>query len=443
MNKMPRCALGVLLAFSLKAQVEPSAGQWKTWVIASGNAFRLPTPPDSGITASELQQVKDMAAQRDRAAVDRIRYWDAGSPGYRWMQLAQQYAVAKNLPAAMTTRALALTAVAINDATIAAWDSKYVYNRKHPSEVDATVETAVAVPLSPSYPSEHAAAAQAAAEVLAYVFPDLADTVYAMAEEAAQTRVAAGVAFPSDASAGLKLGEMVGEAVVDYAKSDGSDQVFTGSYPPLPGVWSNPAPQTPLAGTWRPWALTSGQDFRPPAPPAADSPEAKAQYDAVKNLTRTNTTNHAAWFWQPGFFQPWLQAVESKIFEAHLDANAPRAALIYALETIAQHDATIACWDSKYTYLELRPSQADATITTLFANPPHPGYPSGHACASGASAAVLSALFPAEAPRFADMAREAGLSTFYAGIHTQLDVEAGLALGTAAGQRVIEASGVK
>ena len=39
-----------------------------------------------------------------------------------------------------------------------------------------------------------------------------------------------------------------------------------------------------------------------------------------------------------------------------------------------QHDATLACWDSKYTFLELRPSQADSTITPLFANPQHPAF---------------------------------------------------------------------
>jgi membrane-associated phospholipid phosphatase len=155
-----------------------------------------------------------------------------------------------------------------------------------------------------------------------------------------------------------------------------------------------------------------------------------------KNLMRTNATNHLAWFWQPGFFQTWLQAADLAIFENHLDLNAPRAARAYAYETIAQHDATLACWDAKYTYLELRPSQADATITTLFANPQHPGYPSGHACASGASAAIMSFLFPGDSQAFSQMASDAGTSTFDAGIHTPLDVSKGLSLGSSVGQKV-------
>jgi membrane-associated phospholipid phosphatase len=137
----------------------------------------------------------------------------------------------------------------------------------------------------------------------------------------------------------------------------------------------------------------------------------------------------------PGFFQPWLQLIELEIFQNHLDGNAPRAARAYAYGTIAQHDATLACWDTKYAYLEQRPSQADPTISTLFANPQHSGYPSGHACASGASAAVMSALFSDDASLFTAMAQDAGDSTFDVGIHTQLDVSDGLTLGTQVGQK--------
>ena len=121
----------------------------------------------------------------------------------------------------------------------------------------------------------------------------------------------------------------------------------------------------------------------------------------------------------------------------HPPGNAPRAARAYAYETIAQHDVMLACWDTKYTYLELRPSQADPTISTLFANPQHPGYPSGHACASGASAAVMSVLFPDDASLFTFHANDAGTSTFDAGIHTQLDVKTGLTLGGQVGQQVV------
>jgi membrane-associated phospholipid phosphatase len=426
----------VFAVLPLSAQVEPNAGQWKTWIISSGSAMRLPAPPASDVTATELQWVKDCIDRRDQTTLNGIHYWDAGAPAYRWMQLALQYVVNSSLAGPQQTRALALVAAAISDATIAAWDSKYAYNRQHPSALDPTVAPVVAVPQNPSYPSEHAVAAGAAAAVLSYLFPDQASKLSDTAYQAALSRVMAGVAFPSDVLSGLDLGEDVGRAVVAYAQQDGSNQQFTGSYPLMPGVWSSANPVTPLAGSWKPWVLTAASDFRLSPPPAFGSDAANAQYAMDKNLNRTNTTNHLAWFWQPGFFQPWLQQVDLEMFQNHLDSNPPRAARAYAYETIAQHDAALACWDSKYTYLELRPSQADPTITTLFANPQHPGYPSGHACASGASAAVMSLLFPADSQMFSQMASDAGISTFDAGIHTQLDVSQGLSLGTGVGQKV-------
>jgi membrane-associated phospholipid phosphatase len=434
-----KCVICGLLALagSLSAQVEPTAGRWKTWILTSGREFRLPAPPDAAATAIELQWVKECASARNDASLAQVHFWDAGAPGYRWMQLTEQLAVSEGLSTPLQTRALSLVAAAIYDATVAAWDSKYTFNRQHPSELDSTVTTVVTPTASPSYPSEHAATAVAAATVLAYLFPDQAAAVKGMSDQAGWSRIMAGVAFPSDVVGGTDLGNQVAQAVITYARSDGSSQVFSGTFAPAPGVWSSATPVAPLAGAWLPWVLTAGNQFRAAAPPAFGSDAANQQYAADKNLQRTNATNHLAWFWQPGFFQPWLQQVETEIFQNHLDSNAPRAARVYALETIAQHDATLACWDSKYVYLELRPPQADATITPLFALPQHPGYPSGHACASGASAAVMSYLFPADVSALVSMATDAGNSTVDALIHTQLDVTAGLTLGTQVGQQVV------
>jgi membrane-associated phospholipid phosphatase len=430
-------SIGASLPASLPAQVEPGAGQWKTWVIASGSALRLPPPPDAATTATEIQWIKQSEANLSQTALQQIAYWNAGAPGYHWMELTEQLAVSEGLSTPLQTRALALVAAAIYDSTVAAWDSKYFYMRQYPSQIDPTVSTVVAPPASPSYPSEHAVTAAAAATVLAYLFPDQASMLTQMEDQAAESRILAGVAFPSDVFNGIDMGTQAGQAVIAYAKADGSNQVFTGSFPVTAGVWSSPNPVAPLAGSWHPWVLTAANQFRPVAPPAFGSSAATAQYAADKGLTLTNTTNHLAWFWQPGFFQPWLQEVETEIFQNHLDSDAPRAARAYALQTIAQHDATLACWDSKYTYLELRPPQADPTITPVFALPQHPGYPSGHACASGASAAVMSYLFPADATALTGMASDAGNSTFDALIHTQLDVSAGSTLGGQVGRQVV------
>src|SRR5438067_9613985 len=87
------------------------------------------------------------------------------------------------------------------------------------------------MPDSPSYPSEHAATAQAAAAVLAYMLPAEAQSFQTMAEQAGWSRVLAGVQYPSDYYAGLALGKRVAEQVIAKSKLDGSDAVWTGTVP--------------------------------------------------------------------------------------------------------------------------------------------------------------------------------------------------------------------
>ena len=66
MNKLISYLLGASMTCTLMAQVEPGAGKWKTWVIPSGSAVRLPAPPNSQITATELQWVKECVSQRNQ-----------------------------------------------------------------------------------------------------------------------------------------------------------------------------------------------------------------------------------------------------------------------------------------------------------------------------------------------------------------------------------------
>src|SRR5262245_44692666 len=75
-------------AQTLTGQIEPRAGTWKTWVLKSGSDLRLPAPPDAAATQAELAELRTLAARRDDAVLARIRYWDAGSPAYRWSEIA-------------------------------------------------------------------------------------------------------------------------------------------------------------------------------------------------------------------------------------------------------------------------------------------------------------------------------------------------------------------
>jgi hypothetical protein len=431
---------------SARDDIEPSAGGWKTWVLTSGSQLRLPPPPDQTATAAELQQLRALAARRDAAAVDRIVFWDAGAPGYRWNGILADELFKRNLFGATSSRQIALVHVAIYDATIAAWDSKYAYRRPRPVTADPALATAIATPRSPSYPSEHAAVAGAAARVLAYLFPDRADALTAQAEEAARSRELAGVQYPSDTAAGLELGRKVADLVIERARRDGSELPWTGSVPAEAGKWSlarYPAGAAPLGasfGTYKTWVLKSGSELRPGPPPAFDSPEKAAEVAEVVNFPRTFLTNAAAFYWQTpkGTTTHWMLAADQKIFEYRLDTNPPRAARVQALMSVASYDAAVACWDAKYTYWAMRPFHYDPRFTPPIPVPQHPSYPAAHGCYSGSAGAVLAYLFPRDAAALNAQADEAGMARLWGGIHFPSDIRTGLALGRAVAQRVVE-----
>jgi membrane-associated phospholipid phosphatase len=434
--------------------IEPGAGTWKTWILASGDQLRPSAPPDAAATDAEM---------------DRISYWDAGSPGYRWNEIAtQQTQKASMGPDAY--RVLAHLNAAIYDATVAAWDAKYAYDRARPIACDPALKTAIPTPNSPSYPCEHAAAAGAAATVLASFFPDAADDVAALAEEAARSRLEAGVVHPSDAAAGLALGRQVGELAITRAEGDGSDAEFDpATMPTGPGIWSpdapaaNPAgaPILPLYGTWKTWVLESGDQFRPGPPPAPDSPERAAEVEEIKDYPRDAHPFTELWFWpqdpagRPApdsapfssnqavlYFAPvlhflWGPELAQKLFEYRWDANPPRAARAYALVSIASYEATVACWDAKFFYWTARPNQFDPEIATVLPTYPIPDYPSGHATGLAGTAEVLAYLFPRDAHFFQSRADENAASRMWAGIHFRSACEVGVNLGRDVGQAVI------
>ena len=428
------------LALAQSDQIEPNAGTWKTWVISSGKDFRVPPPPDETATAAELAQLRDTIAKNDPQAADKIKFWDAGSPGYRWIGVVNNRFAAGEKDFPFPNRINAYLTMAIYDATIAAWESKYFYNRSRPAAQDPTLKTAVATPRSPSYPSEHAAVAGAAAAVLAHFLPKDAQSLQAMAEEAAQSRVQAGVQFPSDTSAGLELGRKVAEQVIAKAKADGSDAAWTGSVPSGPCKWTGTKPGNVTMPSWKPILLASANEFRPPAPPDCQSEAVKAEVDEVRKFERTFATNYKAFHWQSptGLITGFFDYASTWMFEDRTDQNPPRAARAYALLGTVLFDALIASNDGKFAYWYLRPHQLDPQITPLFPVPNFPSYPSNHSTLSTARAEVLAYLFPSRAEFIRKVGKEAGDSRIWAGIHYPMDNSAGVELGKAVAAKFID-----
>jgi hypothetical protein len=205
-------------------------------------------------------------------------------------------------------------------------------------------------------------------------------------------------------------------------------------------MWTGTNPGFVTAPQWKPWYLARPDEFRPAAPPAYDWLQRAAELAELKSLPKTFVTNASAFFWQTGEgIHVWFfDTLHRKHFENRLDQNAPRAARAYALLAMAQYDSHIASNDAKYTYWTIRPSQLDSSLTTLFPVPNHPSYPSNHSVHSWARVEILAYLFPEDAAYFRARAEEAGLSRLWAGIHYRSDYEAGMAVGRAVGQKLVE-----
>lgn len=417
------------------------AGAWRTWVLASGQELRLQPPPSAAATAAELEQLRTFAAQRDATAQERIRYWDFWSPSHRWNEMLTDISGANPIPGGAVQRAFAMMNIAINDAMIAAWDTKYTYNRQRPGEIDRLLAASVATPRNPSYPCEHSVAAGAAAAVLAHVYPKEAQRVTSAAEEAARSRVMAGAAFPSDTKAGLELGRAVAARVIERMKLDGGK--WAGNVPTGPGLWKGTNPVGVDEVGWKLFVLNSPSQFRPGPPPAHDSPQRASELAEVKDFKRTPFTNSKVSYWQfgqlgqPGVAFRLSEEVGRRLAEDGAHASAPRAARAYTLVHVAHYEGWIASQDAKFHYWTARPNQFDAAITTVIPTPPFPTYPSNAATLVKAPAVVLTYLFPRERARYDGWVQEFGESRLWAGIHFRSDITSGWEIGRQVGEAVV------
>ena len=229
---------------------------------------------------------------------------------------------------------------------------------------------------------------------------------------------------------GEAIGRQVGADVIAYAATDNFNLSVVPQIPVGPGFWT--AGPTPiiisLFGT-RPFGLTSPDQFRPPPPPAFGS---AAFTEALAEIRRFSDNRTADQLAQVQFWAPRVAAYMNQQAVGLIQANRLNehtATRILALANMAAFDANIACWDAKFTYFLIRPSQADPAITLPIGLPNHPSYTSGHSCNTASYAAVLAHFFPRDAARLQAMVVKAGLSRLYGGIHYRFDCEVGQELG--------------
>ena len=281
------------------------------------------------------------------------------------------------------------------------------------------------------------AVASASAQVLSFFFPAAAASLEQRVETEAN-------ATPGNVNPqftrGLAAGRSAGDNMVARLRADHFTAPFTGTVPVGPGLWiAHGPPAGATLGGVTPYFLTSGDQFRPAAPPAFGSVAYLTDLHEIRTISDNRTTTQLAsalfWNFPTGTFTPpgyWDLVASNYIVAYNLDERAATRA--FALTNAAGMDALIGCFDAKYTYWMIRPPQTDPGIVTTFPVPNHPSYPSAHSCVSAAAATVLGALFPDRTTELNGWVTEAGLSRMYAGIHYRFDITAGRNLGEAVGQ---------
>ena len=209
----------------------PLFGKVRQWMLTPADLVNVrPGPPPSTSSAkmqTELAEVKNSVDFVSRDQLATVYKWSDGvstvTPPGHWNAIAAPFISAAAMSEVRAARVYALLDMALHDAAVGCWDAKYLYFNPRPSQLDPSIRVEIAMPNFPSYVSGHSDFSAAGADVLAFLFPDQASSFQAMAQEAAMSRLYAGIHFRSDIEAGLAHGKRIGDYTVNFAKSDGAN----------------------------------------------------------------------------------------------------------------------------------------------------------------------------------------------------------------------------
>jgi hypothetical protein len=245
-------APGIWQPLAGQTPVVPGWGEVVPFALIHGSQFRLAPPPGLHTRkyAAAYNEVKllgsldSTARPQDRTNVARL--YAVASPVQVWNSAARQASAAQGLTLPQNARLFARLAMAMADAAIAGWDTKYHYNFWRPqaairggdndgndrTERDPDWLPLISTPAHPSYASGHATVSGAAHAVLRREFgkdghavvishSSLPDIVlhYTAWEEITSdiddARIYGGIHFRFDQEFGAKQGHAVGIYVLE------------------------------------------------------------------------------------------------------------------------------------------------------------------------------------------------------------------------------------
>jgi len=309
--------------------------------------------------------------------------------------------VTPRLPPPATERAMAMVNTAMFDAV------NSIERRYRPYVVQ--------LPTAPTI-SKEAAATAAAGTVLAGLLPQAEGEV-----KGAMAAYLATISNSDAKSEGVKLGEAVAARILEARASDGANDPDAYRPRTAPGVYvPTQATVLPMWPNVKPFGMTIGSQFRPPAPISLKSEQWAANYNELKDYggatsqKRSARQTEDARFW----FMTGAQSLHplARQLVAAKKMSLIDSARFMAITAVAAADAYIAVMDAKYHYEFWRPvtairngdrddnptTERDATWQPFGATPMHPEYPCAHCIHSASLASVVETMFgTADVPELA------------------------------------------
>jgi hypothetical protein len=277
----------------------------------------------------------------------------------------------------------------------------------------------------------------------------------------------------------LNFGKAVATAIFNWAEADGyknANNPYTiptgsGLWKPTAPAFANPA--TPYWGNNRTIISGSINNSQPGGLFEYSTDPASPFYNMVKevydaSLILTDAQKAMAMFWRdiPGVSSPghWLSILQQVVKQT--ETNLEKAALAYALTGTGINDALIACFEAKYEHNLVRPItyirevMGYKTWNPFLGTPAHPEYSSAHSSLSIAAARVIEKIFgnvgsftdhtydylgfaPRSYSSLVAIGVEAGRSRFYAGIHYNPSIDAGILQGNKVAENILDAIGTQ
>jgi PAP2 superfamily len=318
---------------------------------------------------------------------------------------------------------------------------------------------------APAGASAEAAGTAAARTVLLKLYPEQSEPI-----EKAYAASLSSIPDGAGKTAGIALGEQVGNQCIEMRAQDGASTPF--AYRPVTASGVYVPTMIPVSANWpavKPFFMKDPGEFRPAPPPALTSSEWVRDLNEIQQIggrqssVRTAEQTDIGRFWGVTGVPSWNPIVRALSASAGLDLV--DNARLFALVNMAATDSFISVFDAKYAYNLWRPITAirngdrygngeikrDAGWMPLIDTPMHPEYPCAHCISSTAVGTVLASYFGGRpisvtmksptAPgvtrkweRIEDYMQEVNNARIWAGVHYRFSTVVGSDMGRKIGE---------